>query len=127
MMFADFLCDTVSILWKATAVYEDGLSLSKYEDPVEEMGRISSLNYKDLQFLDKVEGVAIGVAKLHMLPDTTLQLKDQVEIEGKKYQVFSEYAVKGRKTVHHKKFYIKIVEDGHLSDQGSGQAPEESE
>ncbi|MDR3169770.1 MAG: hypothetical protein LBU27_08805 [Candidatus Peribacteria bacterium] len=109
-MYEDYLCDSAKVINRNGTEYVNGLSQPKYEEKSITQCRVSSLNWKDFQFLDKIKETSIGVAKLHTLTSSDIKIGDRVEINGKHYEVFQSYEVKGQETIHHKKFYIKIIE-----------------
>jgi hypothetical protein len=109
-MYEDYLCDTATVVKRDGTEYVNGLSQPKYIQLSTSRCRLSSLNWKDFQFLDKIKESSIGTAKLHTLADSPITIGDRVEINGKKYEVFQSYEAKNANTVHHKRFYIKIIE-----------------
>jgi hypothetical protein len=99
---------------KGATIFQDGKSSTPYTTLPPIKCRKSSLNYKDLQYLDRIKETSVGTAKLWTLPDADVQLGDRIIIEEKCYEIFSVSDCEGtneqEQINHHKKLYIKIIE-----------------
>lgn len=111
-MIQDYFINTIKIKKRnPTVSYEDWIMKESFWEMCDEVKcRVSSLKYQDLALLQWIDDIQRTVKKLYTNPEINISPKDYVEWEWKDYQVIAEYNPQDSKWIHHKKFFIKLVE-----------------
>jgi hypothetical protein len=111
-MIQNFFINTIKIKKRNPSVaYEDWIMKESFVEVCQEVEcRVSHLAYKDLALLQWIDDIQRTVRKLYTNPWVNISPKDFVEWEWKDYQVIAEYNPQDSKEIHHKKFFIKLVE-----------------
>lgn len=112
-MIQDYFINSVIVtkrVWEQDT-YEDWISKKKYLDETTTITcRISSLNYRDLQLISDIDDVQRVVKKMYTLPNVDISPKDLITWEWKSYTVIAKYKPQDKSSVHHNKYFIKLVE-----------------
>lgn len=111
-MIQDYFINTILIKKRNPKVsYEDWIMKEEFQTYCREVPcRVSHLKYSDLALIQWIDDVQRVVKKLYVNPNIEISPKDFVEWEWKDYQVIAEYKPQDSKGIHHRKFFIKIVE-----------------
>lgn len=111
-MIRDFFVNKIVIKKRNPRVsYEDWIMKEEFAEMCREFDcRVSHLNYRDLALIQGIDDVQRTVKKLYVDVNVDITPKDYVEWEWKEYQVIAEYKPQDRDWIHHKKYFIKLVE-----------------
>lgn len=111
-MIQDFFINEITIKKRnSKVIYEDWISKEEFVEKCREVKcRISNLSYRDLALIQWIDDIQRTVKKLYTNPDEDISPKDYIIREWKEYQVIAEYKPQDKDWVHHKKFFIKLVE-----------------
>ena len=92
-------------------VYEDWISKKVYVlNDAEIRCRISSLSYKDLQLISDTDNVQRNVMKMYTDVWVDISPKDIVIRDDKEWTVIAQYKPQDKTKIHHRKYFIKMVE-----------------
>ena len=111
-MITDYFTNTILIKnKKETVSYEDWIAKKSYEEQEYEIPcRITNLKYQDLQLLDWIADISIKVKKLYTDISVVLKETDLLVWEWKEYKVIANYDPQDKFWVHHRKYFIKVIE-----------------
>ncbi len=107
--FRKTLVNTIVLLWREETIYENWVAETQYQEEWEHKVRITSLSFKDLQFLEKTTDIQNQTLKMYWLLDSWIETKDKIKRNWQIFKVLSKYVAQNMNWPHHNKFYIQKI------------------